>query len=277
MPELPEVEITKRGIESQILHQPIKQVIVRHPRLRWPVPTELAELLPGLVIKNVERRAKYLLLTTDQGVVIIHLGMSGHLRILDESVAAEKHDHIDVVFANGLLLRYHDPRRFGAWLWTREPIEQHRLLIKLAPEPLSDEFNADYLWQKIHTRRAAIKSIIMNNQSVVGVGNIYANEALFLSGLHPLRSANSLTFAECETLVNTIRQVLIQAIEQGGTTLKDFLSPDGKPGYFEQKLFVYNRNNQPCLQCETPIERQVNFQRASYICPKCQPLEKATQ
>jgi formamidopyrimidine-DNA glycosylase len=277
MPELPEVETTKRGIETQISHQPIKQLIVRHRQLRWPVEQQLIDQLPGLVINRVQRRAKYLLLETDAGTLIIHLGMSGHLRILPASVEPKKHDHIDLVFENGTLLRYHDPRRFGAWLWTEQPIEQHSLLTKLAPEPLSDAFNANYLFDKIRLKTTAIKALIMNNQYVVGVGNIYANESLFLSGLHPLRPGKSLSLHECETLVQNIRKVLSEAIEQGGTTLKDFLTPTGKPGYFEQKLFVYGRDNQPCLHCGTLITRQVDFQRASYVCSSCQPLEKPSE
>lgn len=274
MPELPEVETTKRGIEPQICQQTIQQVVVRQPQLRWPVSPQISQQLPGLVINKVSRRAKYLLLDTEKGTLIIHLGMSGHLRIVSKNTPLQKHDHIDLVLANDTVLRYHDPRRFGAWLWTQAPIEQHPLLAKLAPEPLSEDFNSDDLYSKIHPRKTAIKSLIMNNHLVVGVGNIYANESLFLSGLHPLRTGQSLKRHECDKLVKHIKQVLAEAIEQGGTTLKDFLSPSGKPGYFEQQLFVYGREHQACLKCGCAIQRRVDFQRASYFCPHCQPLEK---
>lgn len=274
MPELPEVETTKRGIENQICHKPILGIEIRQAQLRWPVPTELKSLLPGLVIESVKRRGKYLLLKTEPGHILIHLGMSGHLRVLSQPSPPQKHDHIDLVFEDGSTLRYQDTRRFGAWLWTDQPIEDHPLLKKLGPEPLSDAFNSNYLWQATRARNTAIKSFIMNSQQLVGVGNIYANEALFLSGLHPLKPAKDLTKLESETLVRQIRQVLSAAIEQGGTTLKDFLSPSGRPGYFVQKLFVYGRADQACIHCGSLIERAVHFQRASYTCPNCQPLPK---
>jgi formamidopyrimidine-DNA glycosylase len=256
---------------------PIQRTIVRHTQLRWPVAPEIASLLPGLVIERVSRRAKYLLLHTAKGTLIIHLGMSGHLRVLNQDTPVQKHDHIDLVFENGKILRYHDPRRFGAWLWTEQNPLHHPLLIKLAPEPLSDAFDTAYFSAKIRDKKTAIKTLIMNNHIVVGVGNIYANESLFLSGIHPLRPGYSLTPEECRTLVENIRQVLAKAIEQGGTTLKDFLAPSGKPGYFEQKLFVYGRDGESCLVCGAEIERQIQAQRASYFCPRCQPLEKASK
>ncbi|WP_044406819.1 bifunctional DNA-formamidopyrimidine glycosylase/DNA-(apurinic or apyrimidinic site) lyase [Thiomicrospira microaerophila] len=271
MPELPEVETTKRGIEHHICGQTIEACVVRNPKLRWPVAAELCHLPPGLVVKSVSRRAKYLLIETQAGHIIIHLGMSGHLRILSKDTPLEKHDHIDLVFNNGVCLRYHDPRRFGAWLWTNTDPHQHPLLAKLAPEPLTDAFNGENLFEAIKHRPTAIKALIMNNQYVVGVGNIYANESLFLAGIHPLRPAKRLTQADCDRLVRIIKQVLSAAIDQGGTTLKDFMSPSGKPGYFVQKLYVYDRANQACLVCQTPIQREVHLQRASYICPHCQP------
>jgi len=270
MPELPEVETTKRGIEQHLTGQTIHHCVVRNHQLRWPVPA-LETLLPGLVINSVSRRAKYLLLQTSAGHLIIHLGMSGHLRILPSFASPQKHDHIDLILDNGACLRYHDPRRFGAWLWTEDDPLTHDLLAKLAPEPLSDAFNTEYLYHAIHARQTAIKALIMNNHVVVGVGNIYANESLFLAGIHPLRPGKSLSYNHCGKLVLTIKQVLSAAIEQGGTTLKDFMSPSGKPGYFVQKLYVYDRSNQACLVCQTPIERAVHFQRASYFCPQCQP------
>lgn len=276
MPELPEVETTKRGIEPSLTGQTIQQIIVRNAQLRWPVAAELCVVQPGLVISRVFRRAKYLLLETQLGQrhaghIIIHLGMSGHLRLLPAQTPAQKHDHIDLILKNGTCLRYQDPRRFGAWLWTDKNPLDHPLLAKLAPEPLSDDFNPSYLHRAIIQRNTAIKALIMNNHFVVGVGNIYANESLFLVGIHPLRTGKSLTYAECDKLVRIIKQVLAAAIEQGGTTLKDFMSPSGKPGYFSQKLYVYDRANQACLVCQTPIVREVHFQRASYFCPHCQP------
>lgn len=277
MPELPEVETTKRGIETQICHKRIAEIQIRHTQLRWPVPAELKTRLPGLVIESVARRGKYLLLKTAVGHILIHLGMSGHLRVLSQATAPGKHDHIDLIFEDGTCLRYQDTRRFGAWLWTDQAPEEHPLLSKLGPEPLSDEFNPDYLWDSTRGRNTAVKSFIMNSHQLVGVGNIYANESLFLSGIHPLKPAKDLSKLECENLVKQIRRVLSAAIEQGGTTLKDFLSPSGRPGYFVQKLFVYGRADQSCLKCDTPIERAVHFQRASYICPTCQPLTNKRQ
>lgn len=272
MPELPEVETTKRGIEPALCGQRIEACIVRNSKLRWPVAPQICQLQPGLLIESVTRRAKYLLIKTPLGHIIIHLGMSGHLRILPIGTPAEKHDHIDLELNNNLCLRYQDPRRFGAWLWTKDDPLQHPLLAKLAPEPLSDTFHGDYLHQAIANRNTAIKALIMNNHHVVGVGNIYANESLFLSGIHPLCAGKNLSLEAAHQLAKTIKKVLSAAIEQGGTTLKDFMSPSGKPGYFSQKLFVYDRANQPCLVCQTPIERAVHFQRASYFCPQCQAL-----
>nr|Q31EB2.1 RecName: Full=Formamidopyrimidine-DNA glycosylase; Short=Fapy-DNA glycosylase; AltName: Full=DNA-(apurinic or apyrimidinic site) lyase MutM; Short=AP lyase MutM [Hydrogenovibrio crunogenus XCL-2] len=270
MPELPEVETTRKGIQPKVEGQAIQKIIIRNGKLRWPVDPSLVEKLPGLVVLSIKRRAKYLLLETDQGHLIIHLGMSGNLRVLPQHEPAVKHDHIDLLLENGFLLRYHDPRRFGSWLWTEAPIQEHSLLKSLGPEPLTDAFNAEYLFQKLQGRKTAIKTFIMNNQIVVGVGNIYANESLFLSGIHPTRPAQSLTLTEATKLTAHIKTVLSAAIEQGGTTLKDFLTPDGKPGYFEQKLNVYGRENLPCPQCDSAIEKVVLNQRAAYFCSNCQ-------
>jgi len=226
MPELPEVETTKRGIEPAILNQTIRKLTIRNGRLRWPVDPKLVNVLPGLQINKVERRAKYLILHTSKGHLILHLGMSGHLKILSCDSPIRKHDHIDLVFENNLCLRYHDPRRFGAWLWTEQAPEAHPLLSKLGPEPLTSDFNAEDFFQRIQTTKTAIKAVIMNNQFVVGVGNIYANESLFLAGIHPLKPANQLNIKQLAQLVDKIKQVLEAAIQQGGTTLKDFQSPD---------------------------------------------------
>lgn len=274
MPELPEVETTKRGIQPNIEAQTICSIMVRNPSLRWPVPAELTQKLPGLVVLSVKRRAKYLLLETAQGHLIIHLGMSGNLRVVSKETPPVKHDHIDLVFENGLCLRYHDPRRFGCWLWTEENPNAHVLLKNLGPEPLTSDFNATQLYQASRQRKTAIKTFIMNNANVVGVGNIYANEALFLSKLHPKMPAGKLTKKQTDTLVNHIKQVLASAIEQGGTTLKDFLTPSGQPGYFEQHLNVYGRAGQACLQCNALIEKILLNQRTAYFCPTCQPTQK---
>ena len=276
MPELPEVETTRRGIEPYIVNQRITNFVIRNGKLRWPVDERLVEILPDLKITAVNRRGKYVLLETSIGVLMIHLGMSGNLRVVQQNTPTSKHDHIDIEFENGFVLRLNDPRRFGSVLWqdtTKAKIEDHKLLNKLAPEPLTDDFTGDYLYQKIKNRKVAIKNLIMNSQIAVGAGNIYANEALFTSKIHPLTLGNQITKKECALLVDNIKQVLLQSIEQGGTTLKDFLKPDGKPGYFEQKLNVYGRENGNCPVCETAIEKITIAQRSTFLCPKCQPLK----
>ena len=270
MPELPEVETTRRDIEDKIIHQTIRKLIIRNPNMRWPVESNLTEKLPGLSIQEVNRRAKYLLLKTAKGHLIIHLGMSGYLRVLEENTPPQKHDHIDLILENGHLLRLHDPRRFGAFLWTEDAPENHPLLNHLGPEPLTEAFKGDTLFRASRNRTVALKTFIMNNDIVVGVGNIYANESLFLSGLNPKKPAKKLTQKQADLLAKNIKKVLKQAIETGGTTLKDFLTPDGTPGYFEQKLNVYGRDGKPCRICQTTIERLVQNQRATYFCPRCQ-------
>ncbi len=270
MPELPEVETTLRGIKDKILQQTINSIEIRHSQLRWAVDKKQILTLPNLVILSIKRRGKYLLLETLQGHIIIHLGMSGNLRILPHGTPIKKHDHIDLIFNNGYLLRYHDPRRFGAWLWFEGDINQHPLLSKLGPEPLTDEFSGEYLFAKTRGRRVAIKNLIMNSHIVVGAGNIYASESLFMSGIHPQKLAKCITLSEASKLVSNIKLVLQKSIEQGGTTLKDFLSPDGTPGYFVQKLKVYGRENLPCNTCKTPVQKVIINQRASFFCPSCQ-------
>lgn len=243
MPELPEVETSRRGIEPHLVGATILHAVVRNGRLRWPVSEEIYRLSDQPVL-SVQRRAKYLLLELPEGWIIIHLGMSGSLRILPEELPPEKHDHVDLVMNNGKVLRYTDPRRFGAWLWTKE-LEGHNVLAHLGPEPLSDDFNGEYLHQKCAKKKTAIKPWLMDNKLVVGVGNIYASESLFAAGIHPDRLASSLSLAECELLARVIKAVLLRSIEQGGTTLKDFLQSDGKPGYFAQELQVYGRKGEP--------------------------------
>lgn len=275
MPELPEVETTLRGIEPFLQHTTISHVTIRHFSLRWPIDPQLAEILIGQTIHQLYRRAKYLLLRCDSGTLIIHLGMSGRLRILtaSENITAEKHDHFDLLVNNDHLLRYTDPRRFGAILWTEQPLAQHPLFAHLGPEPLTELFNTATLFDKSQTRRCTIKTLIMNGKIVVGVGNIYANEALFMAGVHPASIANKLTRKDCEKLVTAIKVILARAIKAGGTTLKDFRKSDGKPGYFAQELSVYGRKGQACVQCSQTIEHYKEAQRASFYCPKCQKIK----
>ena len=269
MPELPEVETTLRGIEPHLLNQRVARVIVREPRLRWPVPDSVRRA-EGQRFVGLDRRGKYLLLKLEQGGLIIHLGMSGSLRILQQPGPPEKHDHVDVELDNGVCLRFNDPRRFGAFLWVGGEMESHELLRKLGPEPLSDEFTADYLFHRSCDRKLAIKNFIMNGQVVVGVGNIYASEALFMAGIHPQRAAGKVSRQRYEGLVVAIRDVLSRAIERGGTTLKDFVNSDGAPGYFALELLVYDRAGNECFQCGRQILQKVIGQRSSYYCPKCQ-------
>ncbi|OUR64576.1 DNA-formamidopyrimidine glycosylase [Methylophaga sp. 42_25_T18] len=270
MPELPEVETTRRGISPYLEGQTITKVIVRNHSLRWPIPATLTEILAQQQVNKITRRAKYLLFHCDSGTLLIHLGMSGSLRILDKPEDVAKHDHVDINFDNGYLLRYTDPRRFGAILWTEKNITEHKLLNHLGPEPLSDSFTTDYLMGKAKGRKSSIKTFIMNGKIVVGVGNIYANEALFLAGIHPKKLAGELSKTEGKQLVNSIKQVLEKAIIAGGTTLKDFRKSDGKPGYFSQQLNVYGRNDQACYHCGSNIQLFKESQRATFFCPLCQ-------
>ncbi|HSH84650.1 MAG TPA: bifunctional DNA-formamidopyrimidine glycosylase/DNA-(apurinic or apyrimidinic site) lyase [Guyparkeria sp.] len=271
MPELPEVETTRRGIEPHLVGRHIEKVTVHNPRLRWPIREDLAACLIGRPVEAVGRRAKYLLLELDRGDrVLIHLGMSGSLRLDDPANPPRKHDHVEWLLDSGLALRLHDPRRFGAVLIDHID-SPHRLLATLGPEPFDPAFDGDYLLGRLAGRRVAIKQAIMNATIVVGVGNIYASEALFLAGIHPQRPAGGLKHEECSRLATAIRQVLETAIAQGGTTLRDFFSPSGEPGYFQQTLNVYDRSHEPCHRCATPIERIVLGQRSTWFCPGCQP------
>jgi formamidopyrimidine-DNA glycosylase len=269
MPELPEVETTRRGVEPHCLGRVVRQVIVREPRLRWPVPDSLASALSGQTIKAVERRAKYLLFSTEAGSLLVHLGMSGSLRIVVPDVPPGRHDHIDVLLEGGVCLRYHDPRRFGCFLWSA-PGEIHSLLSGLGPEPLSAEFDGQLLYQLSRGRKGPIKNFIMDGKVVVGVGNIYANEALFQSGIRPDRAAGRISLARYQRLADIIKQVLTSSIEQGGTTLRDFVGGDGRPGYFAQQLLVYGRAGQPCRCCGTLLRELRLGQRSSVYCVTCQ-------
>jgi len=270
MPELPEVETTRRGIEPCVVGHVIRKLIVREPRLRWRVPRDLAELADGQRVQQLRRRAKYLVFDLEHGGMILHLGMSGSLRVLPHETPALAHDHVDLVMDSGLCVRFNDPRRFGCLLWTTDDPLTHPLLRSLAPEPLSDEFNGEYLAQAAKGRRVAIKQLIMNGQVVVGVGNIYASEALFRAGIRPRRAAGRLKRPEFDALVKSIKEVLQDAICAGGTTLRDYINPEGMPGYFRQKLFVYERTRDPCRVCRTPIKHLVQGQRSTYFCPQCQ-------
>ena len=270
MPELPEVETTRRGIETHIENNKVSKVILRRKTLRWPITPALSKDLPGETIQSVSRRGKYLLLATQKGCLLIHLGMSGSLRIVESSRAAAKHDHVDVVFANNKVLRYTDPRRFGCILWETEPIEAHPLLASLGPEPLEDNFHTDYLFKKSRRRNIAVKTFIMDSKVVVGVGNIYANESLFLAGISPKRSAGKISKPRYEKLVECIQQVLQQAIDVGGTTLKDFTGSDGEPGYFAQSLHVYGRRGEPCHGCNGTLKEIRQGQRSTVYCSQCQ-------
>lgn len=269
MPELPEVETTRRGIKPHLVGKVIQQVTVHNPNLRWPVPGEVAAL-QGATVESVTRRGKYLLVDVPAGTAIVHLGMSGSLRISPASEARRKHDHIELLLASGDVLRFHDPRRFGCFLWQAAGEDQHVLLAGLGPEPLSEDFNGDYLYRLSRKRQVSIKNFIMNSKVVVGVGNIYASESLFMAGIRPARAARRITSREADALVAAIKQVLQRSIKQGGTTLRDFINSDGNPGYFAQSLNVYGRSDSPCPSCKTPIKHQVLGQRASFYCPACQ-------
>lgn len=269
MPELPEVETTRRGIEPHIVGKRIKALHVRQPKLRWPVPDAI-HAAEGKKLQAVERRGKYLLFRFSSGTIIAHLGMSGSMRITARDEPPLFHDHVDMECSDGTNLRYCDPRRFGAWLWTTDDPLQHPLIAKLGPEPLTDDFHLDYLLAKAKGRKSAVKTFIMDSHVVVGVGNIYANEALFMAGIHPKRAAGRVSRARYEKLVAAIKTVLAASIEMGGTTLRDFVGGDGKPGYFKQTLRVYGRAGQPCLTCKTPLTEIRLGQRSTVFCKLCQ-------
>lgn len=269
MPELPEVETTRLGISPHLVGARISRLVVRQPRLRWPIPQELIRTLPGQRIDSIERRAKYLLVHTESGSAILHLGMSGSLRVLEPAIPAGKHDHYDWLLDSGRVLRFTDPRRFGSLLWQATG-STHKLLSALGPEPLGDGFDGDHLWRLSRGRSAAVKTFIMDQAIVVGVGNIYAAEALFAAGIHPRRKAGSVSRARYGLLADAIRHTLEYAIRRGGTTLRDFISPDGVPGYFEQELYVYGRAGQPCRNCGSTIRSITLGQRSTFYCVSCQ-------
>lgn len=269
MPELPEVETSRRGIEPHIVGATISGVVIRERRLRWPVPKSIDRNLPGQSVNSVTRRAKYILINTRQGSAILHLGMSGSICIVNAGTPAGVHDHFDVEFDSGLVLRFRDPRRFGSLHWSKEPLS-HRLLKDLGPEPLSSDFDGHYLWQRSRSRKVSIKQFIMNAHIVVGVGNIYASEALFMAGINPRRAAGRIARSRYEQLADAIKEVLGKAIEAGGTTLRDFYGGNGEAGYFKQQLEAYGREDEPCRRCNSPISAIVQGQRSTYYCKRCQ-------
>ncbi|MEO7432687.1 MAG: bifunctional DNA-formamidopyrimidine glycosylase/DNA-(apurinic or apyrimidinic site) lyase [Dokdonella sp.] len=269
MPELPEVETTRRGLAPHLIGRTVVGLDIRQPKLRWPIPQSLVDALPGQHVEAIERRAKYLLVHTQPGSALLHLGMSGSLRVLPASTPVGPHDHVDWRLDSGKILRYTDPRRFGCQLWQPRG-EIHPLLVGLGPEPLAENFDGDVLWTGSRGRRAAVKLFLMDQAVVVGVGNIYASEALFAAGIHPKRAAGAVSRNRYARLAGEVKRILAYAIRRGGTTLRDFINPDGAPGYFEQELFVYGRGGQPCKVCGTPIRTSVIGQRSTFHCPRCQ-------
>ena len=271
MPELPEVETCRQGLLPYVLNHTIKQVIIRQPHLRWCIPPELPQYLINECFINIHRRGKYLLFeVSSQGTLLMHLGMSGRIRIISNDIPLNKHDHFDIVFNNNTCLRYNDSRRFGSILWWQKEITQHPLLVNLGPEPLTQDFNDAYLLSALTTRTQPLKLCLMNNHIVVGVGNIYANEVLFRSGIHPFKPACQITVAEAAKLVAQIKTVLEEAIALGGTTLRDFLSVEGTSGYFQQTLYVYGRGNKPCRVCQSLLVEIRLGQRSTVFCETCQ-------
>ena len=275
MPELPEVEITRRGLAAHLTGLTIADAVIRNGSLRWPIPKNLPKLLRGQKIRSLKRRAKYLLMDCGSGTLILHLGMSGSLRILPANTPPDKHDHFDLVLSNGTLMRLRDPRRFGAVLWHGGDPATHPLLAKLGPEPLPDaskksDFDARYLYEATRGRSASIKQCIMDSRIVVGVGNIYANEALFRAGIKPQLAAGKLSLPRCAKLVEAIRATLNEAIKQGGSSLRDFVDTSGQPGYFQQTYWVYGRAGEPCRRCGATIKQTRQGQRSSFYCGSCQ-------
>lgn len=277
MPELPEVETTRRGLEGQLAGRRIVAVRVREARLRRPISKTVTARLRGANVIVLRRRAKYLLLDTDRGTALVHLGMSGSLRLAAPEEPPNRHDHYDLVLANATVVRYRDPRRFGLLLWAGTHPERYPLLAELGPEPLSPEFDGEYLFRRSRGRRVSIKALLMDGKFVAGIGNIYANEALYRAAIHPGREAGKIGSNQYSRLAEAIQTVLAEAIADGGTTLRDFVAAEGRPGYFRPRLAVYQRAGEACRRCGYPIRCQSVAQRASYFCPRCQPLGKRTR
>ena len=270
MPELPEVETTRRGVAPHVERQKVTAVRVYDRRLRWPVPRNLSRRLVGRTVDRIDRRSKYLLFRLGQDTLIVHLGMTGSLRVFSDAPPRQTHDHMDLEFSSGIVLRYRDPRRFGAVLWSPASKREHRLLATLGPEPFSDEFNADYLYRATRSRRSAIKLALMDNRLVVGVRNIYANESLFRAGIRPSRAANRISRTRLSRLVDAVRDTLTEAIAKGGSTLRDYVDSRGERGYFQLHYYVYGRVNEPCRVCGSLIRSVRLGGRASCYCPRCQ-------
>lgn len=269
MPELPEVETTRRGIHAHLCGQTIRAVTVRHHGLRFAIADDFARTLKNQIVHDIKRRGKYLLFELDKGSVIAHLGMSGSFRVLTEMQAPRPHDHVDWQMSNGVILRYHDPRRFGCMLYSHDPM-QHELIRVLGPEPLCDDFDGAFLFARSRGKKAPVKNFIMDSHVVVGVGNIYAAESLFRAGIHPLRAAGRVSAARYDLLAAAIKSILAYAIERGGTTLRDFVNSAGEPGYFAQELLVYGRAGEKCLHCASKLKEARLQQRTSVYCPQCQ-------
>lgn len=270
MPELPEVETTRAGLSEHLLGRRVESVNLRQRSLRWPIPEEMPKYFEGQEISELSRRGKYLLLSTIGGTALIHLGMSGSLRICHKDEDLKKHDHWDMFLDNNTFLRYHDPRRFGAFLWAGTDPHSHKLLSRLGPEPLQDDFTGQHLYQGSRGRTQAVKNFLMDSNIVVGVGNIYASESLYRAGIHPNRAAGKVSLARYQTLVSMVKDVLGEAIESGGSTLRDYVNGDGSPGYFQQKLLVYGRTGEECATCSSPIRQLRIGQRSSFYCAHCQ-------
>ncbi|OQK15787.1 5-hydroxymethyluracil DNA glycosylase [Methyloprofundus sedimenti] len=270
MPELPEVETTLRGISPHIKNQIVRKVIIRQPKLRWPIPKELPQLIEQQTLLNLSRRAKYLLFDFDAGTLLIHLGMSGSLRVMTENEPPAKHDHFEIVFEHNTSIRLTDPRRFGTVLWLGKDPYQHGLLRKLGPEPLSDQLTGLYLYEQSRHKKVSIKQFLMNQNIVTGIGNIYCTEVLFYTGISPVRAAGNISLRRYITLVTQIKKTLSLAIEQGGTTLRDFVGSDGKPGYFKQELSAYGRSGLPCKYCQQTLTDIKQAQRTTVYCTHCQ-------
>jgi formamidopyrimidine-DNA glycosylase len=276
MPELPEVETTRLGL-LPLVGKTVQSVTIRHPSLRWPIPSELVTTLPNQSLNAITRRAKYLLCDfgdAQSGTLLLHLGMSGRICLLDDNYPPEKHDHFDIMFTDQSVLRLRDPRRFGAGLWINNKVSDHVLLNQLGPEPLDHAFNAGYLHAALANKSLAIKNAIMDGHVVVGVGNIYASESLFRARIHPEASAKSISMKQCEALVREIKATLQDALNAGGSSLRDFFGADGNPGYFQQSYFVYAKTNQPCQVCGEAIQNIRLGQRSTFFCPRCQKRSK---
>ncbi|KAA0445922.1 MAG: bifunctional DNA-formamidopyrimidine glycosylase/DNA-(apurinic or apyrimidinic site) lyase [Candidatus Thioglobus sp.] len=268
MPELPEVETTKLGLQALIIHQQVKKAVLYRDNLRWEIPQHLPKTLANQVVNSIDRRGKYLLLRFEVGMLIIHLGMSGSIKVLQSDEPLKKHDHFELIFTNGKCMRLNDPRRFGAVLFTQN--NSHPLLDNLGVEPLEDEFDEAYLYNKSRRKKQNIKAFIMDSKIVVGVGNIYACESLFCSGINPQNQADSVSKKRYKALTQCIKKILIQSIKAGGTTLQDFSAVDGQPGYFSQTLSVYGRKSENCDKCNSKISRITQNQRSTFYCPLCQ-------